>query len=103
MSDEFVTLGVHNEFARRIDEENNRQNHRIESLEHTVHQISELTTSVKTLAVNMENMLAEQKKQGERLEVLEGRDGEKWRTVASHVIMLVVGGAVAYFLAKIGL
>lgn len=102
MSDEFVTVAVHNEFARRIDEENNRQNHRIEALESTVRQISELTTSVKTLAVNMENMLAEQKKQGERLEVLEGRDGEKWRMIVSHIITLIVGAVAAYVFAGLG-
>ena len=103
MEQEFVTLGVHNEFARRIDEENNRQNHRIENLESTVHQISELTSTVKELAVNMGNMVKEQEKQGKRLEVLEGRDGEKWRTVISHIITLLVGAGVSFFLSQIGL
>ena len=42
-------------------------------------QIGALATSVEKLAISMQSMLKEQEKQGKRLEVLEGRDGEKWR------------------------
>lgn len=103
MENDYVSIAVHNEFARRIDEENHRQNHRIDSLETTVRQISELTATVKELAVNMGNMVKEQEKQGKRLEVLEGRDGEKWRTVVSHIITLIAGAAVSFFLARLGM
>ena len=44
-----------------------------------------LTASVEKLALNMENMLKEQEAQGNRLEALEDRDGEKWRTMISYV------------------
>ncbi len=100
---DFVTLAVHNEFARRIDDENHRQNRRIESLEGTVRQISELTTSVKELAVNMGNMVKEQEKQGKRLETLEGRDGEMWRKVVGYIATAVVGIIVGFIFTKIGI
>lgn len=100
--EEMISRSEHEEFARRIDQENTRQNHRIQTLESTVAQISELASSVKTLAVNMENMLKEQTRQGERLESLEQRDGEMWRTVVSHIVTLIVGAVVAYAMAKIG-
>ncbi len=100
---DFVTLAVHNEFARRIDDENHRQNRRIEALEGTVHQISELTTSVKELAVNMGNMVKEQEKQGKRLEALEGRDGEMWRKVVAYIVTAVVGIVLGFLFTKIGL
>lgn len=35
-----------------------------------------MATSVEKLALSMQSMLKEQEKQGKRLEVLEGRDGE---------------------------
>lgn len=101
--EETISRKEHEEFARRIDGENTRQNHRIENLENTVRQISDLTVTVKELAVNMKNMMEEQKKQGKRLEVIEGRDGEMWRSVISHIIMLLVGAAAAFFFAKVGL
>ena len=71
-----ITRAEHEEFRRRIEEENKRQDRRLELLEHTVQQISDLTTSVEKLAVSMEGMLREQEKQGTRLETLEDRDGE---------------------------
>ena len=52
-----ITRAEHEEFRRRIEEENKRQDRRLELLEHTVQQISDLTTSVEKLAVSMEGML----------------------------------------------
>ena len=54
MDERYVTESVHKEFAEKIEAENNRQNHRIENLENEIKQISELVTSVKVLAVNID-------------------------------------------------
>ena len=51
----------------------------------------------------MENMANEQKSQGERLEVLEGRDGEKWRDVSKYVFTTVLGAVLSFVLLHIGL
>lgn len=93
----------HEEFARRQDEENHRQNRRIEELEENVRQTGELTTSVGKLATSMESMLKEQEKQGKRLEVLEGRDGEMWRKVTWHIITTIIGIVVGYVFTRIGM
>ncbi len=79
--DEYITHAEHAEFCARLDAENNRQNRRIEILEGTTKQISELTTSVQKLAMPVENMVKEQGRQGDRLEALENRDGEMWRKI----------------------
>ena len=76
--DTAITRAEHDEFRRtmemenqRLIDENNRQNKRLELVEESVHQISDLTISVKEMAVNMGDMLKELEKQGERLEKLE--------------------------------
>ena len=89
--DEFVTKAVHDEFAKRIDEENDRQNHRIQILETGQAQISELVSSVKVLAVNMESMSKELSKQGERLSEIEGQPAQKWNTAVACVITGILG------------
>lgn len=101
--DEYISRNEHDEFCKRMEDENSRQNKRIGALEDTVRQISALTVSVEKLAVNMESMLKEQGKQGERLATLEGRDGDKWRTVTSHILTAVVGAVICYILQHIGL
>ncbi|MDE7342048.1 MAG: hypothetical protein K2N80_16085 [Lachnospiraceae bacterium] len=88
---------------KRLEDENDRQNKRLEILEKNVQQISSLATSVEKLAVNMENMLKEQEKQGNRLEMLEGRDGEKWRDVVKNVVFTAIGIIIAYLFMKAGI
>ena len=96
--DEFVTKAVHEEFARRIDEENDRQNKRLSILEQGQTQINELVSTVKVLAVNMENMAKEQVKQGAKLEEIEGKPAKRWETVVACVITCVVTALFTYFM-----
>ena len=108
--DEYVTWKAHEEFCKRMESENarlededTRQNRRIDALEKNFQQLNDLTVSVREMAVNMTNMLEEQKRQGKRLESLEGRDGDMWRTVATHAVTAVVGAVICYMLTRIGL
>lgn len=100
--DEYITRAEHAEFCARLDAENNRQNRRIEILEGTTKQISELTTSVQKLAMSVENMVKEQGRQGDRLEALENRDGEMWRKVTGYVLTTVIGIAIGFLAKQIG-
>lgn len=84
----------HGEFARRIDAENERQNRRIALLEESVQQINSLAISVEKMAVNMGNMLEEQKKQGERLETLEKEPAETTKQIKQAIITSIVGTVV---------
>lgn len=92
--EEFITKREHEEFARRQDAENERQNRRIQLLEDNMRQINSLTVSVEKMAVNMENMLAEQKKQGERLESLEKEPVESHKQIKTAIITALVSTVV---------
>jgi len=89
--DDFVTRAVHEEFAKRIDEENDRQNHRLTVLETGQAQINELVSSVKVLAVNMETMSNELQKQGAKLNEIESRPAKRWETVIACIITGIIG------------
>ena len=73
MADDAITRREHEEFARRIDEENTRQNRRLSALEENVKEIHGLTLSVERMAANMENMLAAIEWQGNLIEKQNGR------------------------------
>lgn len=110
MSDEYVRKDVHEEFVKRMEEEDNRQNHRITKLEMAIESISSIATSVERLATNMEHMVREQARQGEnlndqsdRIRKLEDRDGEIWRKVVSHIVISVVSIVIGYIACKLGL
>lgn len=91
MPEQYVGRAEHNEFVRRIDDHNSRQDARLKEIEKSVANMTQLTVSVERLATSMETMAEEQKKQGSRLEVLEGRDGEMWRMVVGYVVTAVLG------------
>lgn len=98
-----ITRAEHEEFRRRLEEENKRQDKRISLLEESTEKLHSLNSSIEKLAANMESMLKEQLRQGKRLEVLENRDGEMWRKVVSHIITVAIGLIVGYVFTRIGI
>lgn len=84
-----ITRAEHEEFSRRIEDWERRQDKRLELLEENVREIGALTTSVEKLAQSVESMVKEQEKQGRRLDELEGRDGEMWRKVVGYIITIM--------------
>lgn len=99
----YLLKSVHDEFSLRMEEEHKRQNKRITDLETTVKNIGSLTASVASLAKSVEQMAKTQQQQNDRLEVLEGRDGEMWRKVVGYAATFIVGAVLTYVLSKIGL
>lgn len=98
-----ITRAEHEEFRRRLEEENRRQDKRIELLEDNMRELNQLTASVGKLASSVESMVKEQEKQGRRLETLESRDGEMWRKVVGYAVTAVVGIIVGFVARQIGL
>ncbi len=108
MDGDYISREEHNEFRRsmdaenkRLEDENNRQNHRLEILEETVKQVASISTSVEKLALNMENMLKEQVSQGKRLETLESRDGDMWRKAVGYAVTAIIGIVLGYIFKQL--
>ena len=98
-----ITRAEHEEFSRRIEDWERRQDKRLELLEENVREIGALTTSVEKLAQSVESMVKEQEKQGRRLDEMEGRDGEMWRKVVGYIITAAVGILVGFLFRQIGI
>lgn len=92
MSEEqYLLKSVHEEFARRIDEENDRQNARISALERGLIEINKITVQIERLTANIETMTGEIKKQGVRLDTIEERPAKRWDGLVTAIITGVVG------------
>ena len=94
MADDLLTRAEHTEFAKRMEENNKRIDHRLADVESDVKEINNLVISVNKLATNMELMLEEQKEQGTRLEALEKRPIKKYDTAITAGITAVVTAVV---------
>lgn len=97
--DEPISRAEHEEFARRIDAQEKRQDRRLELLEENVREIGALTVSVQKLAQSLQSMVKEQEQQGRRLQALESRDGEKWRKLMGYIATALTSGAVTLLLS----
>lgn len=98
-----ITRAEHEEFRRRLEEENHRQDKRIGLLEENTKQIGSLTISVEKLAQSIELMVKEQEKQGKRLEVLESRDGEQWRKAVGYAVTAIIGAVLGFVARQLGM
>jgi hypothetical protein len=91
MAEEFLTVELHNEFAKRIEETDKRQDHRITELEQNFKVVQELVVSTRELAVSMETMAKELEKQGNCLRELEFKPVKRWELVVTSVITGIIG------------
>lgn len=92
---EYVTIEVHNEFARRIEEENDRQNARLSALEQGLKEVNKITVSIERLTANIETMTDEIKKQGVRLDEIEKKPAKRWDVVITGALSAIVGALMA--------
>ena len=101
--DEYVSKAVHDLEIGRINDEQARQNRRLDIVEGKLENLADLTSSVKLLAANMEAMAKEQAKIGQRLDDLEDEPADKWKKAVWIVITALIAAAVGYFLKGVGI
>jgi septal ring factor EnvC (AmiA/AmiB activator) len=100
---DYVTRFEYDERQKRIDDENNRQNHRLDKLETITDQIADMAASIKAMVVTMQAMQKEQEEQGKRLTDIEKKPADNWDKLVYSLIAMVASAAVTYILAKGGL
>lgn len=91
------------EKEKRLQDEDTRLGKRITAVEAKVDRISDLTVSVEKLAQSVQAMAKEMEEQGQRLQTMEARDGEKWRKAVSYVLTTILGAVLAVVSARLGL
>ena len=110
MDTEKLSVEVHKEFARRMEEHNAVQDKRIDALEQNVQEIQTLTVSVEKMAIGIESMTKELGKQSDsigkldvRLDAIEREPGEKWKKILWYVLIAFVGAGLVIIGQRIGL
>lgn len=77
--------------------------HRIDKLEANYEALTKLTTSVEVMATKLDTMSENLKAFSAKVEEQAAKPGKRWETVVEKIIILLVGGIVAFVLARIGL
>lgn len=100
---DYITRFEVDERLKRVDDENNRQNHRIDKLEKIADQLTDMAASIKAMVVTMQSMQKEQERQGERLDDIERKPADNWNQLVYSLIAMVATAAVTYIITKGGL
>ena len=87
----YLTVELHKEYEKRMDEEHERISHRLTAVEESVREIGRLTVSVEKMAVSMENMSKEQAKMGDRLTEIENKPVKRYEAIITAVLTGIVG------------
>ena len=103
MPDDFVARVEYEERLRRVDDENSRQNKRIEKLEGIMDSIRDLTISVERLTTQIEQMQREIQRQGTRLEAIEKEPADNWKAAVKTVVTILLTAAVTFLISKGGI
>lgn len=90
--DETVSRPEYTEALKRIEAEENRQNHRLDRLDEQMDSLTELVASVREIAISIKTMQADLTKQGERLEKIEQEPADNWK----KAVWLVVAAAIGF-------
>jgi len=103
MDDKYLKEDVHEEFAKRVDEHQARQDKRLDGLEERYRQIQDLNTSVQRIAISIEVMTKELAKQGERLEAIEKEPASNWKKFLWLLFSALMGALLVVVGQSIGL
>ena len=94
----YVTQNEFNLATKRIDEENKRQNERLQSLETNYAIVNQLSIHMERLASNMEAMAKELARQGTKLDDLEMKPAKRWDLIITSIITGIVGALLGMML-----
>lgn len=83
----------------RVNDENARQNKRLDRLEEQGEKLTELIASVREIALSIKSMQEELTKQGTRLEKIEQEPADNWRGVVKTVVTVLLTAAITYLLS----
>ncbi len=100
---DYITKSEHNEFVKRIDAENERQNHRISNLEESIKEIQSLTISVEKMAVSIQNIADQISHQSDRLKAIESKPADNWNKLLWVIGTAVISAVIGYVLRGAGL
>lgn len=92
MTDEDIAVKI-----TALEHETKSAKHRLDELEVQSQAIQDLAMSVKEMSINMSSMLEEQKRQGERLNMLEKEPADNWKNMKRTILTSMVsaiGGAL---------
>lgn len=98
---DYISRQEHEEFCKRLEEEDKRQNRRIEVLEKTFDEIHAMSKSLVVMCEKMTSMSKSLDTLQEKVDVLEREPVDTWNKVKNAIIAAVVSGIIGIIIGNL--
>lgn len=102
-NEHFIEKSTFEEFKQRIEDEDHRQNRRIEELEKLAEEIHTLAKTSAVMCEKLINMNDKLDTVNKDVESLKSKDGETWRNVVWTIIAVILGIIVRFVFKELGM
>ena len=100
--DDYITRPEHEEFKKRIEDEETRQNHRLEVIENRVDKLIDMQASLAVMQAGIDSISSEVKRIGAEVDSIRQEPADKWKKAVWIVVTVVITAVVTYVLSKVG-
>lgn len=96
-----ITRAEHEEFKKRIEDEEKRQNRRLDTMEGRVDKLIDMQVSMAQLQVGITNISEELKKLATEVEAIKREPADKWNKAVWIVVSIVITAVVTYAISAL--
>jgi predicted nucleic acid-binding Zn-ribbon protein len=93
----------HEKRLTEVEQRSQSNTHRLDDLEKRQDNLDDLVSAVKVLSVREENVENDVKEIKNDVKSLTSKPGQRWDSMVEKIMYTIIGAALAYFLAQIGL
>lgn len=100
--DDYITRPEHEEFKKRMEDEESRQNRRLEVMENRVDKLIDMQASLAVMQAGIDSISDSVKKIGQEVDALKQEPAQNWHKAVWIVVTVVITAAVTFFLSRMG-
>ena len=100
--DDYITRPEHEEFKKRLEGEETRQNRRLEVIENRVDKLIDMQASLAVMQAGIDSISQEVKRIGAEVDSIRQEPADKWKKAVWIVVTVILTAAVTYLLSRMG-
>ena len=100
--DDYITRPEHEEFKKRLEDEESRQNRRVEVIENRVDKLIDMQASLAVMQAGIDSISQEVKRIGAEVDSIRQEPADKWKKAVWIVVTVILTAAVTYLLSRMG-
>lgn len=102
MEENYITRPEHEEFKKRLEDEESRQNRRLEVIENRVDKLIDMQASLAVMQAGIDSISQEVKRIGAEVDSIKQEPADKWKKAVWIVVSVFLTAVITFFLTNLG-